>query len=203
MTPLDLTTAYATFANGGQRVEPVSILRVVKSNGDVLYDHPAAPGEQVLDPRVAFLISDILDDDAARTPAMGSDNPLALPFPAAAKTGTTNDYRDNWTMGYTPGLVVGVWTGNTDNSEMLNISGLTGAAPLWSDFMQAIYTDFGLLESLAVNGLPPATEFVTPAGLEKRPLCAIGSITVGAADCTRSGEEWFLTAESPEQIPTG
>jgi len=201
VTPLDLTTAYATFANGGQRVEPVSILRVVKSNGDVLYDHPAAPGEQVLDPRVAFLISDILDDDAARTPAMGSDNPLALPFPAAAKTGTTNDYRDNWTMGYTPGLVVGVWTGNTDNSEMLNISGLTGAAPLWSDFMQAIYTDFGLLESLAVNGLPPATEFVTPAGLEKRPLCAIGSITVGAADCTRSGEEWFLTAESPEQIP--
>jgi membrane peptidoglycan carboxypeptidase len=73
---------------------------------------------------------------------MGNDNPLALPFPAAAKTGTTNDFRDNWTMGYTPGLVVGVWTGNTDNSEMLNISGLTGAAPLWRDFMQAVYSDF-------------------------------------------------------------
>jgi len=153
----------------------------------------------VLDPRVSFLISDMLDDDAARVPAMGHDNPLALPFPAAAKTGTTNDFRDNWTMGYTPGLVVGVWTGNTDNSEMLHISGLTGAAPLWSDYMQAIYSDFDLLESLNQNGMPPATEFVVPAGLEKRPLCSLSSITVGATDCIRSGEEWFLTDGLPAQ----
>ncbi len=202
VTPLDLTTAYAAFANGGKRVEPVSLLRVAKSNGEVLYEHPVTSGEQVIDPRVAFLISDILDDDAARVPAMGNDNPLALPFPAAAKTGTTNDYRDNWTMGYTPGLVVGVWTGNTDNSEMIDISGLTGAAPLWSDFMQAVYSDFGLLESLTVNGVPPATEFaVPPTGLEKRPLCAISSITVGATDCTRGSEEWFLTDDTPDETP--
>ncbi|MFO7679060.1 MAG: transglycosylase domain-containing protein [Chloroflexota bacterium] len=201
VTPLDLTAVYAAFANGGKRVEPVSILRVTKSSGEVVYEQPADPGEQILDPRVAFLISDILDDDAARAPAMGNDNPLALPFPAAAKTGTTNDFRDNWTMGYTPGLVVGVWTGNTDNSEMLNISGLTGAAPLWHDFMQAVYNDFGLLESLNVNGLPPAVEFTPPPGLEKRPLCAINSITVGAVDCTRSGEEWFLTDGVPVQEP--
>jgi 1A family penicillin-binding protein len=199
VTPLDLTTAYATFANGGQHVDPVSILRVTKNNGEVVYEHQSNAGEQVLDPRISFLISDILDDDIARTPAMGSNNPLALPFPAAAKTGTTNDFRDNWTMGYTPGLVVGVWTGNTDNSEMINISGLTGAAPLWSDYMQAIYSDFGLLESLNINGLPPATEFVPPAGLEKRPLCAISSVTVGATDCTRSGEEWFLTDGLPQE----
>ncbi|MBE2221613.1 MAG: transglycosylase domain-containing protein, partial [Anaerolineae bacterium] len=88
VTPLDLTTAYAAFANGGKRVEPVSILRVTKSNGEVLYENLPETGEQVIDPRVAFLISDILDDDAARVPAMGNDNPLALPFPAAAKTGT-------------------------------------------------------------------------------------------------------------------
>lgn len=201
VTPLDLTAVYAAFANGGKRVEPVSILRVTKSDGEVLYEHPIDPGEQVLDPRVAFLISDILDDDAARAPAMGSSNPLALPFPAAAKTGTTNDFRDNWTMGYTPGLVVGVWTGNTDNSEMLNISGLTGAAPLWGDFMQAVYSDFGLLASLNVNGAPPAVDFAPPPGLEKRPLCAINSITVGATDCTRSGEEWFLTTGLPVQEP--
>jgi len=201
VTPLDLTTAYAAFANGGQQVEPVSILRVTKSNGEILYESQPAVGEQVLDPRVSFLISDMLDDDAARVPAMGHDNPLALPFPAAAKTGTTNDFRDNWTMGYTPGLVVGVWTGNTDNSEMLHISGLTGAAPLWSDYMQAIYSDFGLLEALNQNGMPPATEFVVPAGLEKRPLCAISSIAVGATDCKRSGEEWFLTDGLPAQDP--
>ncbi|PID86915.1 MAG: penicillin-binding protein [Chloroflexi bacterium] len=199
VTPLDLTTAYAVFANGGQRVEPVSILRITKTNGELLYESKPAPGEQVIDPRIAFLISDILDDDSARVPAMGSNNPLALPFPAAAKTGTTNDFRDNWTMGYTPGLVVGVWTGNTDNSEMVNISGLTGAAPLWADYMQAIYSDFRLLESLNQNGLPPAIEFTAPAGLEKRPLCAISSITVGATDCARSGEEWFLTKDSIPQ----
>jgi membrane peptidoglycan carboxypeptidase len=128
VTALDLTTAYATFANGGRGIAPVSILRVEKQNGELLYAHPFDPPPQVLDSRVAYLISDILDDDAARVPAMGRDNPLALPFPAAAKTGTTNDFRDNWTVGYTPGLAVGVWTGNTDNSEMINVSGLTGAA---------------------------------------------------------------------------
>ncbi|MCA9873952.1 MAG: hypothetical protein KC441_09860, partial [Anaerolineales bacterium] len=118
------------------------------------------------------------------------------------KTGTTNDYRDNWTMGYTPGLVVGVWTGNTDNSEMINISGLTGAAPLWSDYMQAVYSDYGLLESLQVNGVPPATEFTPPSGLEKRPLCAIASVAPGMVDCQRSGEEWFLTDQNPQPEPS-
>ena len=126
-------------------------MRVEKSNGELLLERTSASQTPVLDPRVAYLISDILDDDAARVPAMGRDNPLALPFPAAAKTGTTNDFRDNWTMGYTPGLVVAVWTGNTDNSEMLNISGLTGAAPLWSDYMQAVYGNYDLLEALAIE----------------------------------------------------
>lgn len=193
VTPLELTTAYAVFANGGKQVTPVSILRVTKSDGEVLYDYQPPAPIQVIDPRVAFLISDILDDDAARVPAMGQDNPLALPFPAAAKTGTTNDFRDNWTMGFTPGLVVGVWTGNTDNSEMLHISGLTGAAPLWSAYMQAVYSDYDLLASLTVNGMPPANEFVPPSGLEKRPLCRLSSVVVGATDCTQSGSEWFLT----------
>ncbi|MFQ5435313.1 MAG: transglycosylase domain-containing protein, partial [Anaerolineae bacterium] len=201
VTPLELIGAYAVLANGGNRVPAAAILHVEKSNGEVLFDYrPPAPA-QVLDPRVAFLISDILDDDAARVPAMGRDNPLALPFPAAAKTGTTNDFRDNWTMGFTPGLVVGVWTGNTDNSEMLHISGLTGAAPLWSDYMQAVYGDYALLEVLNVNGAPPAVEFTPPMGLEKRPLCAIASVTIGATDCQRSGEEWFLVVdEQPEEM---
>ncbi|MFQ5399487.1 MAG: transglycosylase domain-containing protein [Anaerolineae bacterium] len=193
VTPLDLTAAYAIFANGGSYVPPHAILQVTKSNGEVLFEsQPPAP-VPVLDPRVAFLITDILDDDAARAPAMGRDNPLALPFPAAAKTGTTNDFRDNWTMGYTPGLVVGVWTGNTDNSEMLNISGLTGAAPLWSDFMQAVYSDPGLLEALTVGGGQPAAQFTPPTGLEQRPICTIPSVTVGAEECSQSDTEWFLT----------
>ena len=192
VTPLDLTAAYAAFANGGSRAVPVSILRVEKRNGELLYAHSFDPQEQVLDPRVAYLISDILDDDIARVPAMGSDNPLALPFPAAAKTGTTNDFRDNWTVGYTPGLAVGVWTGNTDNSEMIDISGLSGAAPLWSDYMQAVYADPALQEALQVNGLPPLSEFVRPAGLTEEALCAISSVVIGAAECSQSGSEWLL-----------
>ncbi len=179
VTPLELTAAYATFANGGNRAVPVSILRVEKRNGELLYAHPFDPQEQVLDPRVAFLISDILDDDMARVPAMGSDNPLALPFPAAAKTGTTNDFRDNWTVGYTPGLAVGVWTGNTDNSEMLDISGLSGAAPLWSDYMQAVYADPALQEALNVNGLPPDSEFSTT-----------GRVNSGSFMCYLIGGYW-------------
>jgi penicillin-binding protein 1C len=202
VTPLELTGAYAIFANGGSKVPPTAVLRVTKSNGEMLYEYQPPAPTAVLDPRVAFLISDILDDDAARVPAMGSQNPLALPFPAAAKTGTTNDYRDNWTMGYTPGLVVGVWTGNTDNSEMLTISGLTGAAPLWSDYMKAVYADYGLLETLNVNGVPAPTEFTPPSGLEKRPLCAIASVAPGMVDCQRSGEEWFLVAQNPVTEPS-
>lgn len=198
VTPLDMAAAYAVFANEGQKIPPVAILRVQKSNGEVLFEQPPVAGEQVLDPRVAFLISDILDDDAARMAAMGRDNPLALPFPAAAKTGTTNDYRDNWTMGYTPDLVVAVWTGNTDNSPMVNISGLTGAAPLWRDFMTAVYGNYDLLSTLGVDG---PREFTPPEGLEKRPLCALTAIIPGATECTPSGQEWFLIMDETA-VPT-
>jgi 1A family penicillin-binding protein len=197
VTPLDLTAAYSVFANGGNQVTPISILRVQKSNGEVLFEQPPQAAVSVLDPRVAYLISNILDDDEARVPAMGRSNPLALPFPAAAKTGTTNDFRDNWTMGYTPGLVVGVWTGNTDNSEMINISGLTGAAPLWSDYMQAVYTNYDLLATLNVNGVAPPADFVRPEGLEERPLCSLSSVTIGSVDCTPAGTELFLTNLNP------
>ncbi|HEX6384669.1 MAG TPA: transglycosylase domain-containing protein [Anaerolineae bacterium] len=201
VTPLELTSAYAVLANGGYRVPPTSILRVTKSNGEVLFEQQPQQPTPILDPRVAFLISNILDDDEARVPAMGRDNPLALPFPAAAKTGTTNDFRDNWTLGYTPGLVIGVWTGNTDNSEMINISGLTGAAPLWRDYMQAVYSNYDLLETLSVNGAAPATEFGMPAGLEQRPLCSIASVTIGATECSPGGSEWFLADASAQPTP--
>ncbi len=201
VTPLDLTTAYGVFANGGFRVEPIAILSVTKADGEILFEQGAPQTAPVLDPRIAFLISDILDDDAARIPAMGRDNPLDLPFPAAAKTGTTNDFRDNWTMGYTPGLVVGVWTGNTDNSEMVNISGLTGAAPLWGDYMQAVYGSYDLLEVLNINGTEPSPNFTQPDGLDQKPICALSSISIGAAECQFSGQEWFLQ-ESETAAPT-
>ena len=195
LTPLELTSAYAVFANEGKRIPPFTILKVTESDGTVLYESEPAEPVQVLDPRISFLISDFLDDDVARVPAMGRDNPLDLPFPASAKTGTTNDFRDNWTVGYTPGLVVGVWTGNTDNSEMVNVSGLSGAAPLWAEYMEAVYTDLDLQAELLVNGVQPSTEFTPPAGLVQKRICDLSSIVGWARECQFEGSEWVLEDE--------
>jgi membrane peptidoglycan carboxypeptidase len=192
VTPLELTTAYAAFANGGRRVNPVSILRVTDKDGTVLYEQTPAAGEQVIDPRVAYLVSDILDDDSARTATLGTDNPLVLPFAAAAKLGTSSAYRDAWAVGYTPGMVATVWTGNTDNSEMIDMDGESGAAPLWSDFMRAVHADGKLLAALAVNGRQPPEEFERPDGLSRRLLCALTSVTPGTSDCRINKSEWLL-----------
>ena len=94
------------------------------------------PSTSSLDPRVAYLITDILSDERARVPAFGQGNVLEIGRPAAAKTGTTTDWRDNWTLGYTPDLTVGVWVGNADNTPMKGVSGISGAGPIWHDFMR-------------------------------------------------------------------
>ncbi len=202
VTPLELTAAYAVLANGGFRIPPAAILRVEDADGAALYEYQPPAPEPALDPRVAFLLSDILDDDSARTPAMGQNNPLDLPFPAAAKTGTSNEARDNWTVGYTPGLTVGVWTGNNDNSETQNVSGLSAAAPLWSEYMQAIYSDPELMTVLESNGARPPSEFTAPQGLERHQICDLDSITVGTTECALSDSEWFLiTGSEPSPAP--
>ncbi|MGB1250176.1 MAG: transglycosylase domain-containing protein, partial [Candidatus Promineifilaceae bacterium] len=201
VTPLEMATAYSVFANGGNAVPPVTILRVEDAQGNLLFEHLPPPIVPILDERVAFVISDFLDDDVARQPAMGPTNPLDLPFPAAAKTGTTNDFRDNWTIGYTPNLVVAVWTGNTDNSPMVNVSGLTGAAPLWSDFMQGVFADNALVNTLAVGGEIRPNTFTPPAGLERQTLCSLRAITPWAETCALSEQEWMLADESVEPPP--
>lgn len=111
-------------------------------------------------PETAFLISNVLSDNEARTPAFGPNSVLRLSFPAAVKTGTTNDYRDNWTIGYTPDLVTGVWVGNADYTAMVGTSGVTGAAPIWHNFME---------NALAGR----ATAFVRPAGIIERSICSV------------------------------
>jgi 1A family penicillin-binding protein len=157
---LELTAAYGTFANGGHRLEPVTITRVEDSAGRVLKAWRAAPGPQVMDPRVAYLITDILSDNIARASAFGEASALHLTRPAAAKTGTTTDWRDNWTVGYTPDLAVGVWAGNADNEPMRHVTGVMGAAPIWHDVME------GLLKGR------PIREFVEPPGMVRLEVCA-------------------------------
>ena len=156
---LELTGAYGAFANTGYRVEPVTITRVEDSDGQVLKVWEATPGERVVDERVAYLITDILSDNLARAPSFGEGSALRLTRPAAAKTGTTSDWRDNWTVGYTPDLVAGVWAGNADNSPMNHVSGVTGAAPVWHDVMEEL-----------LKGRP-AREFAEPEGMVRVEVC--------------------------------
>jgi penicillin-binding protein 1C len=128
----DLVHAYSAFANGGYRVEPVSILKVEK-DGKILYQAQQAQKQQVISPEVAFLINNVLSDNTARLLTFGVNSYLNMNGkPIAVKTGTTNDKRDNWTIGWSTSAVVGVWVGNNDNSAMKEVaSGVTGASPIW------------------------------------------------------------------------
>ncbi len=187
VTLLDLTGAYAVFANGGRRVPPVAILRILDSAGNEIYRYTPPAGEQVLRPEHAFLITSILADNEARTPAFGAHSVLNLPFPAAAKTGTTNDFRDNWTVGYTPDIAVGVWVGNADNSPMIHSTGLTGAAPIWAQFMQ-------VAEQRLTGGHP--TPFVKPPGIVERVICAVSG-TEPSPYCPAQRTEYFAFDQPP------
>lgn len=136
VTLLDMVEAYGVFANSGTKNTHRSVLRIEDKDGNEIKTYPASP-ERVLDENVAVSISDILSDNAARTPEFGSNS--ALNFPGkyvAAKTGTTNDYRDAWVVGYSPNIAVGAWAGNNDNSPMVKkIAGFI-VAPLWHEFME-------------------------------------------------------------------
>jgi membrane peptidoglycan carboxypeptidase len=189
---LEMTHAFATLANQGQKPRLTAVLHITDSRGNVIYDaqQNQLPAVNALDPRIAYIITDILDDDQARVAAMGYNNPLELPFPAAVKTGTTNDFRDNWVIGYTPGVVVGIWMGNSDGRPMVNSSGLQTAAPLWNNIMQTIYNDPTMMQSLWVNGRPPATGFIQPQGIELRPVCLPSG--TGGSRCAASRNDWFI-----------
>jgi|YNPBryBLVA2012_1023415.scaffolds.fasta_scaffold01595_4 penicillin-binding protein 1C len=180
----ELTAAYGAFANGGRRVEPYTVLEVRDETGALRYRAHSGLGPQVLDPRVAYLITDILSDNEARAPAFGSSSVLLLSRPAAAKTGTSSDWRDNWTVGYTPQLVTGVWVGNADGRPMVHISGIEGAGPIWHDFMRA-----------ALRG-QPALPFTEPPGLERVEVCALSGL-LPSPYCPRTRTELFLAGTAP------
>ncbi len=159
---LDMTSAFSVFANEGKKVPPVSILKIVDFQGNVVYEYQSPEAEQVIRPEHAFLISSILSDNEARSWMFGRSSALNLSFQVAAKTGTTNDFRDNWTMGYTPDLVTGVWVGNADYTPMVNTTGLSGAAPIWSQFMQYAVP-------YVSNNNP--TPFSIPSGITEKIVC--------------------------------
>lgn len=180
---LELTGAYAAFANGGRSVEPIAILKVEDKDGNVLEEIKPDPEKmrQVITPEQAFLVSDILSDNAARALVFGERSALIVPGrTVAVKTGTTNDRRDNWTIGWTANQVVaGVWVGNNDNTPMKEVSsGVTGAAPIWRRILQ-----------LALHDLPNAT-FNPPPGITTAQVDSVSGYA--AHDGFASRTEYFI-----------
>jgi penicillin-binding protein 1C len=182
--PLDLASAYGALAAGGVGRAPVAILRVEDAQGHLLWQAGAPREQRVVSPQAAYLVTDILSDNDARSLAFGPDSPLKLSVPAAAKTGTTTDWRDNWTVGYTPNLVTAVWVGNSDNSAMQGVSGISGAAPIWHDFMEE-----------ALKGRPIA-RFPEPPGLVRVEVCP-DSGELPSRWCPARRTELFIAGTEP------
>jgi membrane carboxypeptidase/penicillin-binding protein PbpC len=183
---LDLTAAYGTFASCGMRVEPRAILEISDSNGNKIFKSPNSPRVRVLDQRLAWLISDILSDNNARQLGFGAHSALSLERPAAVKTGTTSNFHDNWTVGYTSDLVVGVWTGNASYQPMRAVNGLSGAAPIWHSFLRTV-----------LSGTSPQP-FLQPPGLVQVEVCALSGLLPTPA-CPYRRSEWFIDGTQPTQ----
>ena len=176
VTMTDMSTAFGTFANAGEKVDLNPILKIEDYRGNVLYikESDAKIPRVVLSKYVAYIISSILSDSDARKIAFGSNSRLDIPgYTVAVKTGTTNDKRDNWTIGYTPKFLTAVWVGNNDNTPMNQalVSGITGAAPIWNRIMTTVLK----------TDIKPATDkgvtntFIKPAGIIEKP-CYFGKM---------------------------
>ncbi len=167
---IDHTSAYGTFANGGVRVPYYVVNKVVYASTNKTFTHTPLKGTRVLSQQLAYMMTNVLSDNESRKPEFYDCNVLQLfsnsrdecwagnrgtVRPAAAKTGTTTDFRDNWTMGYTTDYVMGVWVGNDNNTPMINVLGVDGAAPIWHDSM------------LAAEQGHPVRDFTNPGGLEQ------------------------------------
>lgn len=164
---VDMAVAYGVFANYGTRVDLNPILKVEDFRGDTLESFTVASTPGVLSPQTAFIISDILSDNTARSMAFGLNSDLVIPGrKVAVKTGTTNSKRDNWTDGYTRKFLVSVWVGNNDNSPMNQrlTSGVTGASPIWNRVMTYV-----LDKNIDVTAdVQPPTEFSVPEGISTK-----------------------------------
>jgi membrane peptidoglycan carboxypeptidase len=200
VSPLQLTNAYATFANLGRYVEASPIIRITKNDGttfkdpntgkDVDNSKTVPQGEQVMDQGNAYLITSVLTDNRARTPIFGASSPLILrDRPVAAKTGTTNDFRDGWTVGYTTQVAVGVWVGNNDNHPMRNVDGVENAGPIWNEFMRLIHAHEKAPQLLVgPDGKLPGKEFTRPATV------------IDGESCTATGHQATKTGSNTKDL---
>jgi membrane carboxypeptidase/penicillin-binding protein PbpC len=187
---LDLANAYNTISNNGVERAPTAILKVTNSHGEVLERAVEAPGRQALGehgPQLAYLLTDILSDNRAREYMFGPNNVMELADgrPAAVKTGTSNEWRDSWAVGFTPDVTVGVWVGNSDASPMQEVAGSNGAGTIWRDIMEEFHAG------------RPIQAFKAPAGLNDVTICADTGALAGDA-CPNRMEEHFISGTEPK-----
>jgi membrane peptidoglycan carboxypeptidase len=199
---IDMVYAFSVFANGGmmygipipeerqemgfRELDPVSIKRVDDRDGNTIWEYDQPDARRILDPKLAYLMNNILSDNNARSWAFGVNNKLFLEDrPVAAKTGTTDQWHDCWTVGYTPQIATGVWMGNTDNSPMKGVPGSYGAAYVWNDVMRAAH-----------EGLP-VKPFERPDGLVEEYVCAISGL-LPTEDCPNVVKEIFIAGTEPQ-----
>ena len=199
---LDLTYAYSVLADGGvmigelvppqdlkpgfRELDPVAILRVEDAQGDVVYEYTEPQRREIVRPQLAYLITSILSDNNARMASFGPNSVLNLGPNVAVKTGTTTDYRDAWTIGYAPHVVVGVWIGNSDNTPMERMPGSRGAGPIWRGIME------WLLKRL------PEAKFHEPDGLERVEVDATSGL-LPTAYSLRKVRELFIQGTAPTE----
>jgi len=184
MSLLELARAFAALANEGGYTGTTSILDIKDVDGRLLFSSGIPSTLQVIDPRTAWLLSDILSDDRARSTGFGINSILKIDRTAAVKTGTTSNFHDNWTIGYTPDLLAGVWVGNSDYQAMHDVTGLTGAAPIWAETMRSILQGH------------PDKDFMRPAGLSQAEVCDLSGL-LPTEICPHIKNEWFINGTQP------
>ncbi len=193
---LDLANAYATLARGGL-TRPVRLVSRITRGGAPIELGPA-PTTRALDERIAAMLTDILSDKSARMSAFGDQSVLELEFDVAAKTGTSKGYRDNLAVGYTREVTVAVWAGNFDGSPMADVSGITGAGPIFRHLMEAA---MDLRRAPAKRlGLRDLREDATRLGLERTAVCALSGEILGPG-CPHHVQEWLPEGSAEHGVP--
>jgi penicillin-binding protein 1C len=187
VTLLELARAYAALARGGIYLEERVIESVIGKNGRRQSPDASPSPIRIFSPAASYIITEILADRDARIPTFGYRSPLNLPFPAAVKTGTSKDFRDNWTVGYTPRYTVAVWVGNFDGAPMQNISGVAGAGPLFRDLM------------LLLEAPNPEASFPEPPGIVRRKICPLSGERPSSA-CPSAITEIFAAGTEPQGV---
>lgn len=181
---IDLASAYSAFANAGEKISPVAITKVEDARGKTIWEYKEERKKQVMSEEEAYLINHILSDNNARLLTFGANSYLNMGSEIAVKTGTTNDKRDNWTIGWSDSVLVGVWVGNNDNSPMKEVaSGVSGASPIWRNVIR---------EALAKY---PAEGFEKPDGIETMEVDAISGYPEHDGFAKRT--EYFIKGTVP------